>query len=76
LEVLERVRADPRTRRVPVLMLTASTERRDIARAYDLGANAYLVKPPSIQELTELMRSVKEFWISRNQFPPPSENGN
>jgi CheY-like chemotaxis protein len=68
LEVLEWVRSttDPRLRRVPVLMLTSSNQPMDIARAYDLGANSFLVKPADLAVLTELMKTIANYWLGFN----------
>ena len=68
LEVLEWVRShtDTRLRRVPVLMLTSSNQPGDIARAYDLGANSYLVKPADLGVLTELTRTIASYWLKYN----------
>lgn len=65
-EVLEWVRAQPGLRRLPIVVLTSSGQRSDIARAYDLGANSYLVKPATTGELNELVRAVHAYWIRLN----------
>lgn len=69
-EVLERLRADPALRRLPVLMLTASTAPSDVRRAYELGANAFFIKPSTIAELIELLGAVRDCWLRRTEFPP------
>jgi CheY-like chemotaxis protein len=68
LEVLEWIRSNPDLplRRVPVLMLTSSNQPMDIARAYDLGANSYLVKPADLGVLTELMKTIAAYWLGFN----------
>ncbi len=53
-----------------VIILTSSSEDKDVSRAYDLGANAFLVKPASAKELTELVRSVDLFWLRHNKYLP------
>jgi CheY-like chemotaxis protein len=68
LEVLEFIRQQPELRTVVVLVLTTSRERRDVENAYKLGANAFLVKPASHQQLAEMMRAVKAFWLGFNEF--------
>jgi CheY-like chemotaxis protein len=70
LEVLEwlRGRADE-LRRLPVVMLTSSAHSRDITRAYDLGANSYLMKPDTTEELTQLAAAFNAYWLSVNQAP-------
>lgn len=68
-EVLEKIRADPGLRPLPVFVLTASTSQRDVNEAYRLGANGFFVKPSSIQELVELLAALKTGWLRFNQFP-------
>jgi CheY-like chemotaxis protein len=79
-EVLAWVRQQPQCRRLPVLIFSSSSRPDDIARAYDAGANAYLVKPSSLNELSALIRSLRDFWLLRNQLPeglcsPPTHPG-
>lgn len=71
LEVLARVRADERLRRLPVLMLTASTMASDVADAYRLGANGFLIKPATLHELVELLAAMKDFFLRFIEFPAP-----
>ena len=69
-EVLTWIRRDPRPlRRMPVVMLTSSQHSVDINRAYELGANAYTVKPETNAKLVELLTSLRGFWIDKNEFP-------
>lgn len=69
-EVLSWIRRDPRPlRRMPVVMLTSSRHSVDINRAFELGANAYTVKPDTNAELVELLESIKHFWLQTNEFP-------
>jgi CheY-like chemotaxis protein len=69
-EVLSWIRRDPRPlRRLPVVMLTSSRHSVDINRAYELGANGYTVKPDTSAELVDLLKSVKTFWLEKNEFP-------
>ncbi|MEO6875254.1 MAG: response regulator [Opitutaceae bacterium] len=68
-EVLERIRARPETRNLIVIMLTASGSGDDIAQAYRLGANAYLIKPLALHDLEILVRSIKDFWLTQNHAP-------
>ena len=70
LEVLRRIRADQRTRVVPVVILTSSTQEEDLRSACDLGANGYVRKPVAFSEFTEAMRAVRVFWLLLNQPPP------
>jgi two-component system, response regulator len=77
LEILHRVRADPRTRVVPVVVLTSSKQDEDLRSAYDLGANGYVRKPVVFGEFAEAMRAVGMFWLLLNQPPPepPAASG-
>ncbi len=69
LEVLEWLRRQPRLRRLPVIIFTSSREGSDIARAYELGANSYLVKPVSFDQLKEMVRDVNHYWLELNENP-------
>ncbi|HJQ67160.1 MAG TPA: response regulator [Gemmatimonadales bacterium] len=69
LEVLEWIRAQSRLRRLPVVVLTSSKETDDINRAYDRGANSYLVKPVGFDSLLELVKSLEMYWLTLNQRP-------
>lgn len=66
LEVLKWIRTEGNVKRLPVIMFTTSAESADVEAAYDLGANAYLIKPGTINQLTQLLISVKSFWLSHN----------
>ena len=70
LGVLEWLRGQDRLRRLPVVVLTSSAEERDVASAYDLGVNSYLVKPSSTAELQELAALIDRYWVSTNTRPP------
>jgi two-component system response regulator len=70
LEVLRRVRADPRTRRVPVVILTSSKEEEDLIRSYDLGANSYVRKPVAFEQFVEAVRQLQVYWLVLNEPPP------
>src|ERR1043165_5275444 len=65
-EVLQWVRAHPSFKRLPIVMLTSSAQPHDVRRAYDLGANGYLVKPMDIEEMTRLLSAVHGFWLIAN----------
>jgi two-component system response regulator len=67
LEVLQRIRADERTKCVPVVILTASKEHEDIARGYALGANAYVRKPVDFAEFAEAAKTLGLFWLLLNE---------
>ena len=69
IEVLEWIRQQPQLRRLPVVILTSSSRPDDIARAYDAGANGYLVKPNSLNDLLILLQAVRDFWLIHNRLP-------
>ena len=73
LEVLERIKTDPYMKTTPVVMLTSSREERDLLESYDLGANAYVVKPMSYDGFIEALREVGLFWGSLNQLPSTTD---
>jgi len=70
LELLRLIRGDERLKWLPVVMLTSSCEETDLRRSYELGANAYVVKPVDFSELTQAMRCLGYFWGITNQPPP------
>ena len=70
LEVLRRIRADERTRRLPVVILTSSTEERDVAAAYDNGGNSYVRKPIDFAQFAEAIRQLGLYWLVLNESPP------
>jgi len=72
LEVLERIRADERTRLLPVVILTSSDEERDIVKGYRLGANSYVRKPVDFMEFTEAAKQLGLYWLLMNRAPPVS----
>ena len=69
LEVLRQLRADPRTTRQPVVLLTSSAEQRDIDTAYQNHANSYIVKPVDFEKFTEAVRELGLYWLVLNQAP-------
>jgi CheY-like chemotaxis protein len=69
LEVLAWIRNQPRLKRLPVILLTSSSQTSDINRAYDLGANSFLVKPPDLDSLTQLVKTVAHYWVQTNVRP-------
>ncbi len=69
LEVLQRLRADPRTRTLPVVVLTSSREDRDIVESYQLGVNSFIVKPVDFEQFTEVVRQLGFYWALLNQPP-------
>jgi two-component system response regulator len=70
LEVLQALRADPRSRRLPVVILTSSKEEVDIIRGYDLGANSYIRKPVDYEQFTQAIRDLGIYWMVLNEPPP------
>jgi CheY-like chemotaxis protein len=69
-EVLEQVRRWPETRMLIVLILSSSASEEDIAKAYALGANGYLIKPLRLETLAEVVGAIRNFWLTHN-CPPP-----
>ncbi|BEL06289.1 response regulator [Actinoplanes sichuanensis] len=67
LEVLRHIRDDPRTRYLPVVVLTTSTEERDIVNTYDLGANSFVRKPVAFDEFLEAVRVLGMYWLLVNR---------
>lgn len=67
LEVLERLRADPRTSLVPVVMLTSSKQEEDLLRSYQLGANSYVRKPVEFEAFAEAVRALGVYWLVINE---------
>ena len=70
LEVLRQIKNDPQLRTIPVVMLTSSRQDKDVAESYQLGANAYVVKPVSFDEFRRAMKEVGSFWATINELPP------
>ena len=69
LEVLRHVKADPQLRRMPVVVLTSSREESDLARSYDLGVNAYVVKPMNFPDFIQAVETLGAFWAVLNELP-------
>jgi CheY-like chemotaxis protein len=72
LEVLRAVKSDPRTKAVPVVVMTSSRQQRDMVESYQLGVNSYIQKPINFGEFQEVIRQLGFYWLAVNQ-PPPSE---
>ena len=70
LAVLERIRADPRTKTVPVVVLTSSKEEQDLVRSYELRANSYVQKPVDFLAFVEAARQLGVYWLILNEQPP------
>ncbi|WP_437336465.1 response regulator [Sorangium sp. So ce394] len=69
-QVLQRIRTSPRTRRLPVVVLSSSRERRDLERCYDAGVSSYICKPMDIEDFHEVVRSLGLYWLTLNEEPP------
>ena len=70
LEVLRAIRDDPRTRRLPVVILTSSNEEQDVSCCYDLGVNSYIQKPVDFERFAEAIRTLGSYWLMLNEPPP------
>jgi CheY-like chemotaxis protein len=73
LEVLRQMKSDPRTRTIPVVVLTSSKEQSDVAESYKLGSNSYIVKPVNFEDFAPAMQRLGMYWLLLNQ-PPESES--
>jgi two-component system response regulator len=69
LELLKRIKDDPRTRTIPVVVLTSSKEQSDIVASYDLGVNSYIVKPVNFESFAEAVSTLGMYWLLMNQPP-------
>jgi two-component system response regulator len=67
LEVLQRIKGDPRTRMIPVVMLTSSKEQSDVLKSYNLGVNSYIVKPVNFEQFADAVGQLGMYWLLRNQ---------
>lgn len=71
LEVLQRVRADPRTKRVPIVVLTSSTQDADVVKSYELGANSFVSKPVKFEDFADKVAKLGMYWMLVNKPPVP-----
>jgi two-component system, response regulator len=69
LEVLARIKADPHTRKIPVVILSSSKEQSDLARSYDLGVNSYIVKPVNFEAFAKAVQDLGLYWLLLNEPP-------
>lgn len=76
LEVLRQIKADLRLKQIPVVIFSSSREEADLARCYQLGANAYVVKPLVFREYRTILQQVRTFWMTINELPPANQVGN
>ena len=73
IEVLKRIKGDPRTSMIPVVVLTSSKEQNDVVESYRLGVNSYIVKPVNFEQFTEAVRGLGLYWLLLNQSPQMDE---
>jgi CheY-like chemotaxis protein len=74
LEVLGQMKSDAALKKIPIVMLTSSREEADLIKSYELGVNAYVVKPVGFNKFVEAIRQLGTFWVSLNE-PPPEKAG-
>ncbi|MDP3148792.1 MAG: response regulator [Ignavibacteria bacterium] len=70
IELLQIIRGDPKLKMIPVVILSSSREERDLITSYNLGVNAYVVKPVNFNEFTEAVKQIGIFWAVLNELPP------
>ena len=70
IQVLRAVRGDPRTRAIPIVVLTSSKEQRDLIESYNLGVNAYIQKPVEFERFRQVVEAIGMFWLVVNEPPP------
>ena len=70
LEVLRRIKGDPRTKKIPIVVLTTSREERDVTASYDNGVNSYITKPVDFDQFSEAVRQLGLYWLLLNEPPP------
>ena len=69
-EVLREIKSDEQLRRIPVVVLTTSSAEQDILKTYDLHANCYITKPVNLDQFTEVVKAIEEFWFTIVKLPP------
>ena len=72
LEVLREIRNDPRTKAIPVVILTSSKEEKDLVNGYQLGVNSYIQKPVDFDQFREVVKQLGLYWMVVNEPPPPN----
>jgi CheY-like chemotaxis protein len=76
IELLRIIRSDPKLKMIPVVILTSSKEERDLIVSYNLGVNAYVVKPVNFQDFLTTVKQIGSFWAVINELPPDGDYGN
>ena len=71
LDVLRAIKSDPRTKAIPVVIMTSSREEQDVVESYKLGVNAYVQKPVDFEQFRNMVKELGLFWVVMNQAPPP-----
>jgi CheY-like chemotaxis protein len=69
LEVLRRIKGDPRTRTIPIVVLTSSQEEKDLVESYELGVNSYIVKPVDFEQFSDCLKQIGIYWLLSNAPP-------
>lgn len=69
-EVLQEIKQDPNLRSIPVVVLTSSSAERDVVKTYSLGANCYITKPVDLQQFSDVVKSIEDFWFVVVKLPP------
>ena len=69
MEVLRQIKSDPALRTIPIVMLTSSREEQDVVESYNLGVNAYVVKPVAFDKFVEVVKQIGLFWVLTNEVP-------
>ena len=72
MEVLKRIKGDPRTKMIPVVILTSSKEQKDVIESYGLGGNSYIVKPVGFESFAATVKNLGMYWLLLNQPPEPN----
>jgi CheY-like chemotaxis protein len=75
LQILSAIKKDARTRAIPVVLMTSSSEQKDLIESYQIGANAFIQKPVDFEEFRRVIERVGMFWLAVNRAPPPEVFG-